>query len=337
MTMRVIEGFDYFGNIADVGQKYATVTGLVNSTAGVQRYGVGKCMGGNSSSVAFVLDAQATWVVGDAFYFAPAAAGNYIWLYDGANPHTNAYQNADGTISIRRNTTVLATTVAALAAGWHFWEFKCLIDDAAGAGTVVLKVDGAVLYTNPGALDTRNAGNASATTVIVRCAGSGNYFDDVYIMDGVDATATQGAPYNDFIGDHRIVCAIATGAGNYTQGTPSSGTIASCIDEVTPDADTTYVSMANGEKFTVNVTDITGLVAIPLCYSIESLSRKDDAGTVTQRIVERENATDRTYTATNEGDSYAYKTSGPQFKMPDTTAVSLANLDGLEIGVERTA
>ena len=89
MTMRLIEGFDYFGVAADVALKYTVPAGsIVPSTT--TRYSLGKSVYATGSGyIEQIFDAQATWVLGVAFFRVATTTGNIFSLVDGTTIHAN--------------------------------------------------------------------------------------------------------------------------------------------------------------------------------------------------------------------------------------------------------
>lgn len=215
---------------------------------------------------------------------------------DSASPQLTIAYNATGQIVVTRGSktgTVLGTTNNTYAAGsTHYIEFQWIIHPS--TGMVDLHVDNVQVDIISGGSpingltnqNTRSTANTSWNgydfqLVYSDFGGAVNVdFDDFYLLDNVDATATQKSAFNTFLGDLIVKTIYPTSDGNYLQFTPSSSaptTHFSFVDETPPTDDTDYVASATvGNRDSFNYVLPIGTVKAlqPTLYA-----RKDDAGT----------------------------------------------------------
>jgi hypothetical protein len=247
----------------------------------------------------------------------------------GGNAPTEIFQNTDGTLSLRRNGTVIATGTTVLATGtWHYIELKVLI--ASGAtGSYELRIDGNVELGPTSSVQTSSAANVTYLRLNNTSSGAGGSnwtADDLVVQDWSVAGV-------DFLGDVRVAALVPTGAGNYTQFSPSAGSNYQNVDDATPDGDTTYNSDATvGDKDSF-VMDNLPTNGTP--YIVQSFlqARKDDAGARTARQFLRISGSDYEGTTKTLSDSHQ----GPTFvdiwnSDPSGGAWNQTKVDGLEAG-----
>jgi hypothetical protein len=256
--------------------------------------------------------AAATVIYGIAFNFATAAVigatGSGAFQLGGMIV-AGAVQcivgtNASGFIEVRRGTvwntgTIIATSTGHTAIGtaaYHQVEVKAVMHTS--TGSVIVNLDG-VQVINTGSVQT--AATSGSVTAIRFGNGSAStnsmQYDDMYVADAVDATATQGRANNDFLGDLRVQVLYPTGAGDVTQWTPSSGANWTTVDE-TPPSTADFVSNATvGQQDLYTLTDLSGTVttvyAVRECLYIT----KTDAGSVQVKPVFKENSVSTSDTA----------------------------------------
>lgn len=152
-------------------------------------------------------------------------------------------READSVLLVRRgdyNDVLIDSGGIVPTNAWCCIEIRALIDDA--SGIVQVKIDGAQVIDFRG--DTRVGTNEEIWAVMwgadppfgqYVCKG---YYDDLAIND------IAGTVNNSWLGQGGIVGLMPTGAGNYTQLTPSAGANWAAVDEVPPDDGGTYVEEA---------------------------------------------------------------------------------------------
>jgi hypothetical protein len=201
--------------------------------------------------------------------------GNTIPLFsvqDGSSTQFSLWLNSGGTLSVNRGltTATLGTTSVALSTGVYYYvDLKVLIGPSAGTVDLYLNNTAALNLTSQ---NTRATSNSQWSAFVLGCediggVGFGNYdFDDLVIMDGVDATSTQGAAFNARLGDVSVITTMPTGDGNYTQFTPhSSSSHYQNVDENPPTDDTDYndgVNVNDRDSYTYAIPSTQTILAL---------------------------------------------------------------------------
>ena len=193
---------------------------------------------------------------------------------------------------------------------YSYLEVKLTVHGAAGAW--VARVNGVEVLNETG-LDTQATGNSFANQVRFGGPGSGSQttdkrYDDIVIMDSVDATSTQGAPFNDFLGDIRVDALMPEADGDSSDFTPSTGTDNyAMVDEVPPNDDTDYVSSSTvGHKDLYALPDLPSPSGEVKGVVVTMRARKDDAGTRTIRAVVKRSGTEAEGPDISLSTDYAY-------------------------------
>jgi hypothetical protein len=169
---------------------------------------------------------------------------------------------------------------------WHYIEVK-YVPGLAGAGSVVVKIDGAIVASASSA-KTMNALAAAAVNQLELSVGtsntqshpaiSGTYarFDDLYLCN------TSGTTFNDFLGDCVVhsVFPVSDATPNAMAQTGGGAGHFTSVDEQGPDGDTSYLSSNTAldkEMFTIGTlpTDMVDVLAI----GVNVRARKDATGT----------------------------------------------------------
>lgn len=306
-----------------------------NSTAGV----------GTSASGAqdpyikkAIASGPATIVLGFACKVAnlPSSTRQLCSFFDNGTKHVDARMRADGLIEFTRNGTVLGTSSIGVNAGqYNYFEIKATINDTTGVG--VVKING-VTVINLSGVDTRNGANAVVNEVYLPSDAVGALvpilsasFDDVYILD------TTGATNNDFLGDVQVRAIFPTGAGNYTQWTPSAGSNWQNVDDNPPNDDTDYNSESTAaDKDSFVFGDVTPASGTVYAVAVNLHARKDDAGTRTIRSLARLSGTDAFGVNVNITTSYTNYQQVMETK-PGGGAWSITDVNNSEYGYELVA
>jgi hypothetical protein len=224
--------------------------------------------------------------------------------------------NSSGFIEVRRGTsfstgTLLATSTghtAISATAWRGAQVKGLMHTSAGQVTVSL--DG-VQVLDTGVVQTAaTSGSVSAIRFGQGTSGTNAlWYDDFYVCDAVDATATQGRPNNDFLGDLRVQVLAPTGAGDVTQWTPNTAVANWTTVDETPPSATDYNSDATaGHQDLYALGDLTGTIATVFAVQESLYVGKSDAGSAQVKPLLKENSV-----ATSEAGQGLSTTAGPVF------------------------
>lgn len=179
-----------------------------------------------------------TITVGCAFKSATWSPSFYLpivtlWGDSGATEHLYIGFLSDGRIGVKRgqwNGTHLGDSGAGVFAlnTWYFVEVTAVIADGTG-GSVQVKIgtgDTTTTVVNLTGIDTRNGGTVAGVDSVrigsqaIFVAGTMTY-DDLYILDAADGTASQGAPLNAPLGPCKIKTLLPSGAGSETDFVPT--------------------------------------------------------------------------------------------------------------------
>lgn len=230
-------------------------------------------------------------------------ASNFRFYEGGSTVHVRVRMNmATQAFTVFRGESVatLGTTAngSVPANGYNYYEIKVVIHDT--TGSVVIKKNMTETILNLTGIDTKNAGtDGLIDRVSFYGAGSGSarpVIDDPYICNGVDASATQGRPNNDFLGDVRAYPSSPNGDGNSSQLLGSDGNSVNnslLVDEKGTPNDADYNGSATpGQKDTYATEDVplTNAVVYGVAYHIRAL--KSDGGAISGRRVYRNSGTE---------------------------------------------
>ena len=340
MALLFCDSFDHY-NTSQITRKYSSNNNNTigsygrNSTSGMRSANSSDFDGTNLA----IPSNPSRLICGFAYTAASLQASQKIlasFLESGA-VHVGIRLNTDGKISAYRNTTLLGTSTGAITAGsYGYIEIDTTINDSSGAVTVRLNGVSSLALTSQ---DTRNGGSGVITNLTIggdqalsgsALKGYGD-FDDFYVID------STGGTNNSFLGDVRVEAIYPTGAGNYTQWTPSAGSNYQCVDEnpATDDTDYNSSSTANQkDSFAFgNVTPTSGTV-YGVCVNL--VTRKDDAGSRSIRSLNRLSSTDANATAQTIGSSYANYQFVHETK-PGGGSFSITDVNNSEFGYEITA
>jgi hypothetical protein len=345
---RVIEGFDAYDTAALA--RYFSVTSTAPTVSSGNGRGSSSCMRcaspGSANRILAILDAQATWIVGAAVRFATLAASAntsiFSFLDTTALTHVTVAITSAGQIRVLRNEangTALGTGSTVLLPNTYYYiEAKITISDTVGA--VEVKIDGVTetitfVTGTSTTQDTRNGGNATASIVTIGSDGNGggsNWdYDDLYVNDG------SGGVDDTYWGDIRVIGKTVDGAGNSAQFTPSAGSNYQNVDDATPNGDTDY-----NESSTVNHIDSMTTAALGYTGTVKGVqlqvyARKTDGGAGSIAPLWRISGTD--YAGTGQACSVDYRYLAQRYRVSPATssAFTVSEIDGAEIGYKRTA
>lgn len=255
---------------------------------------------GSSTRVLTLPSPAATCIFGGAFQpvstssWGGATGAPILGFRIGATTHLALVIDATGHLQLRLTSvtgTVLATSTAVVtgAGTWSHIQVKAVIHATTGSAEVRLNGVPVITYTGQ-----TGTASGAVTGIVFGTFGatSGGYFwDDLWVCDAVDATATQGRPNNDFLGDLYVVPLLPTAAGASTGWTPSgAGGNFAQVDEATPST-SDYVSASAGTPGTRDLYEVSDLAAGTLrVYGMRVglYAGKSDVGTATLKTVLRD-------------------------------------------------
>lgn len=264
----------------------------------------------------------------------------------GAANNSLAYLIDDGTVQVTlvresanvkvyRGTssgTLLGTSSETLTYNQDYIE--CRIKIHSTAGTVDVKVNGTLGLSLTGQ-NTQASANAYATVAGFGYPGGGHNVSWVDKWDDLYIITCDGTSPNSWIGRAKVGLAKPTGAGNYTQWTPSAGSNYQCVDETGANDDTDYVyDDTASQKDTYAMTDISESAVQIFGVRASMRIRKDDAGSKSARLIARVNSTD--YGGDGVGMDDAYGCYDHVWLLsPDTSSAwTKSEFDSAEFGVE---
>jgi len=232
-----------------------------------------------------------TWVIGFAYKRTigfPSSSQVVCTWNDTATEHGFLLLDSLGRLSFFRtgttNSQLAISTNSLVLNTWYYIEIKFTIADSP-SGVYEVRVNGSSTGWIPrGTGDTRNGANASVNIIKIwsgyTSAGSYTYIDDIYICDGTDGTATQGAPNNDFKGDVRVDSYAPVGNGTNSHWVGSDGDSTDNYALVSDGNVVTYVAAPYTTSETIDTYVMADVLAgtIPLMTQVNTRAKKSDAG-----------------------------------------------------------
>lgn len=280
--------------------------------------------------------AQSGWTIGFKFLYTGAGTSTAIivQLISAGTLHCDLrFNQTTGCFLVTRNGTTLLTSTTALAANAEYYvEIQFVVADT---GTAILKIDGTTdSVINSTSVDTRNGALASADTVSFFGTNAlAPQIKDIYINDnsgGVDDT---------FWGPIAVGTLTVTGAGNSAQWTPLSSTNASNVDETAMDGDTTYNGTTTNGHVDTFAASNTGYSSGTVKGVEWAAEMKRDNVTATSRVarVYRISGTDYVGSDLSLLTTYRVLRELTRVSPATSSAWTVSELDGMEIGYKRTA
>jgi hypothetical protein len=282
---------------------------------------------------------------------SPTGGQNMFAVYDvGLAVQMWFRMNVDGTISAYRQAAgptgvLLATTTEAISTNNRVYiEFQAKIATGT-AGFVKVRFDG-ITVMNTSSINTGGNGTSVYNAVLWgfwnRISNSGGTltynWDDVYLLDGVDSTATEGVPMNDFLGDQRIDVGIGTTDGNYSQWARSAGSSNLANIDENPGNDDTDYNETDGVN-NIDTFNFSSPIANTTFNAIQlpTIGKKTDSGPSNYKGVFRAGGVDY-LTAQEKAFSASYQAKRTWFvKNPNTGALFVSADFPVEMGYKKTA
>lgn len=358
MSVRVLDGFDTYGSVADMAQKWIVTnsgTGLsfVSGRAGDDGIlPAGQALQWAASQVTTKVRRPIGGVGGirtipDIFIFGfnikigslPVADTEILYLGHETDFTSGGIEiTSTGALNWSRSTTTLRTTTAQITAGsWHHIEVRVECEDGAAAAILEIAIDGVNQDWNTDGNKQLFGGDPVDTIHIGPSAAMGLVsIDDFYILyenDGVDPFAQ--------LGETQISTLYPTADGNTSAWTRFDGANDwESIDEgegVGQDGDTTYISsQTTGQQSLFEFGDLDAQVSSVDAAVVNVIARKVGLGGPGFHTVKRTGTTTVVDTGEVQGaavGSYvvsakAYTTDGESVAFTPTT------INSIEFGVE---
>lgn len=330
-----MDGFDHYAT-ADMPKKWTTASNVTIVSSGGRRNG-GYCSQTSSAAILHKVlpTSYATLIMGFAFQRNTTQASVSVASFlDGATEHLSIkITPVTFTLSVYRGATLLATGTTSIVPGtWYYLEFKATIHDTTGSYT--LRLNGVTELTASG-IDTRNGGNSSANIINLSHNNSVNFggiYDDFYCCD------TSGSTNNDFLGDCRIDTLYPTGAGNYTQFTPSAGANWTTVDETAPNTTDYNDGLTIGDRDSYGMGNLAAVTSQTIYgVQVNAAVLKDDAGTKSMSTMVRSGTTDADGVSVVLGTSQLYVSQVFETNPNGAVAWTETTVNAMEAGVRVTA
>ncbi len=333
MALVWFDGFDTFPWYQGF-RKYETFGGDISSTT---RFGVGQSASfvSNVQSMKKVLVSNQAWRTGFAYNMLSYVNLHLVMSLTDGSTIQATLNNEGGHLVVRGGgDAIIASSARALRFNtWYHIEWYQVIANSISTNGCVVRVDGEV-WASADSGDCQNTGNAYADGILTNAASQTQYLlDDWYVFhDSVTTTPT-------FSGDLRVVQLSPTGDGNYSDFDGSDGNSTNnyqLVDDTTVcDDDSTYVqSDVVSDKDSYSLSNLAVTPDTIVGVAINSIVKKDDAGSRTGRLFFRIGGTDY------EGSDFAPTTSYlNQMHLaevsPDTsTAWTESEVNGMEAGIK---
>jgi hypothetical protein len=348
MSLIFVDSFDHYAT-ADFTKKWSATGGSPTLNASGGRRGGGALQAGSSSGhyLQKALTPGASWVVGFSLKFTtlPVAITGIVALFDVTTLQCDLRVNTDGTLSVTRNGTALTngTSTYVLSPNTeYFIEWKVTIANSIGAGTCVVRVNGAVVITVATSQDTQNTANASASMLRFGYAsnstwGSGTTnWDDFYLCD-----QSGSAPTNDFLGDCRVDAIFPNGNGNYSQFAGSDGNSVDnylLVDETTPNTTDYNDGDTVGDRDSYAFGNLAALTSQTVyAVQVNAAIVKDDAGAKSASTFARSGSTNTDGASAVLGTSQVYISQIYEADPNGGGAWTETSVNAAEFGVRVTA
>lgn len=348
MALLFCDSCDHY-SIAQAGRKWTDITAsnlTINTTNGRRST---SSLRNSTSTTQYARKNlgtnAATLIVGFAIKITGgiSQAGYILGMGDSGADQMTLLINADATISVRRSTTNVATSVATLnvSGAYQYLEFKVV---HSATGSYEVRLNGANILSASG-VDTTNTANNFANQVSFfnrvgstlggLGAGTNTDIDDIYVCDGT------GSGNNDFFGDVRVDCFFPNANGNSSQLVGSDGNSTDnylLVDETPANDDTDYVQSSTvSDKDTYNFSNMLHTPATINGVQINLTATKTDAGLRSMQTVIRSGGSDTDGTARALGTGYVVLSQIAETDPNTAAAWTQAGFDAAEFGAKVAA
>jgi hypothetical protein len=329
MALLFVDGFDAGDFVA---KGWSSVGGTITSSVST-RFGAGRSMQLNTNG--FIakrsFTPSASIYVGAAMY-SGSTSDPIFHTYTDTGVTSHIYLKSLGSALglYHGNGTLIGQSAPNTWADrrWHYVEIYLVVADAGGRAT--MRINGATQVDFTG--DTRNGGTSTNIDTIGfrgRFNGDDAYFDDLYICD---ATGTTN---NNFLGDIRVQTIVPTGAGTYTDLTPTG--VANNWDNVNelPASVTDYNSSSTiGHKDSYVMSDVLATTGSVFGIQTNIMAHKSDASAASIRSLVRVSGTDYNDATIGLGTGAATYSAIREQNPATSTAWTPSDVNSIEAGVE---
>jgi hypothetical protein len=267
------------------------------------------------------------------------ATDTLVWFAsaDGITPCLRLRGTSTGLKVMNAANSQVGSSFSVSTGAWHIIKIKLL--SHASAGTVDVFLDGSSVVSATGV-------GTSGGDLLIENFGSGVSVTHEYYIDDIAVNDGTGSFENSYPGDGKVIILHPTGAGDSTGWTPSTGANYTCVDEVTPNDATDYVSASTavsdyytcgasgiGSSDTVKVVHVGMRLANAVTdpsLLLKAQIKKATGGTASQSTAFGANTT----TWRTNGASVTAYNPYPitLYQDPDSSAWTQATLDTMQIG-----
>lgn len=335
MALLLTEGFDNIdaatlsskGWTASGGPSISTVFGRFSGSQGLST--------ASNRDTQFYISTASASTVFTGFAIYPVSGGSYLQIfstYSSGTIYVHVKQNTStNNLTFYVGSTIVGTTpVSSLPVNnWSYVEIKIVVSPT--VGEITCHINGVSQMSLTG-INTQNGSNAFINTFLFGSSidyAASFYLDDFYVCDDT------GATNNTFLGDVRIVTLLPDGAGSSTQFTPSAGANYTCVDEVPPDGDTSYVSSSTpGDKDYYTMTNLPYVPGTIFGVTAYADMCKTDAGTRTARVNIQSSSSEVNGPSGGLSTSYAFTKIIAETDPATSSAWTFAGINAVQVGVE---
>ena len=236
---------------------------------------------------------------------------------------------------LRVNGTARVTSAFNVVANqWYLIEIYVNMADS---GSVTLKIDGTEVGTWSG--DTKPSTDAYLASISfgqlgAQGANNNSYYDDIAV------NSVGGTVDNSWCGDGKVVAIRPSGNGSVSQLTGSDGNTTDnylLVDEVTPDADTTYVTSGTADQYDLYALENPTIPAGASILRVQPrmISREETATGESAQVGIKSGSQERWSANIPQATAYAMYTGDDYLLDPDTNSAWTATaINNLEAGVK---
>src|SRR5690606_10747881 len=205
-------------------------------------------------------------------------------------------------------------------------------------GVEVLYFQGDTIGSTYNALGIRSVrfGAGSGSSQLIGGGDPNCMVTDIYVLDGTDATATQGAPFNDFLGDHKVETLIPVGNGANSDLLGSDGNSVDnylLVDELPADYADYVTTNVIGATDTYQFSDMLSATGVIKGVQIKGQGLKTDSGVAAMALVTQLGANEIESPRRPLGTVPTYITSEILTEKPGGGAWSIFDVNSAEYGV----
>lgn len=335
MAIQLMDGFDNYKNLADVGNTYT----VDNSTGDVQYLSSGGRFGGGaigvegaSDSVSFPVDLPAgdTLILHASIFLIGSSDNEQLFKFLGGSSSLLTIFGAGnvGIFDVFDKNFDNQGTFSAPTDEWIWLELKILFS---ASGFIEIRINGNAVSTITGNFEVSFNPNVTAIQFSSTVTSDTTFIDDLVVLD------TSGTELNDFLGDSRIQTQFPNGDGVNTDWTTTGTSHYTEVNETSHDGDSTYVESGTvGDRDTYTFPNLGVTPATIFAVQVSGIVRKTNANATSLKAVAVSNSTSGT-SATDTDVSTTYsKPLGAIFtKDPNTGSDwTVSGLDNAEFGVE---